>query len=306
MVQSPNSVKHYLNSLDINTVINGKNQNAQFRFILTQLCNAHCFFCHNEGLAVKERYMQKEFFQKMIDAIKEMDFSQKIRFTWWEPLLHKDIFDFVAYIRKKIPSANIGITTNGLLISKRLVGILDADIDSITVSLHTLSAEKYKKITGVDGLSSVIKGLWELSKNFKWRIKINTVVNQINKDEVKSLWDFAKDKNFTLRLMDVLTHNNHNRQLSSSRHIPMQKLQSTMHRDLVQSLKWDRTQEKCLNCTHKDVCGHEASYLRISPNEVLNPCLSMKNFDIPLDWLVGDDLKRAIALWLYRTKKLDI
>lgn len=79
-----------------------------------------------------------------------------------------------------------------------------------------------------------------------------------------------------------------------------------MRRDLVQSLKWDRTQEKCSNCTHKDVCGHEASYLRISPDEVLNPCLSMKNFDIPLDWLVGDDLKRAIALWLYRIKKLDI
>lgn len=86
----------------------------------------------------------------------------------------------------------------------------------------------------------------------------------------------------------------------------IQKLQSTIHRDLVQSLKWDRTQEKCLNCTHKDVCGHEASYLRISPDEVLNPCLSMKNFDIPLHWLVGDDLKRAIALWLYRIKKLDI
>lgn len=106
-------------------------------------------------MTVSNNYMPKEVFYRIIDAVKRINVKQKIRFTGGEPLLHKDIKNLIQYVKTHLPQTNIGLTTNGLLLKKKIADILT--LNSITVSLHTLDKEKYKTVTNVDGLHTVLE-----------------------------------------------------------------------------------------------------------------------------------------------------
>ena len=296
-----------LNKID--EVISSKNRDiqAQFRFILTQLCNEYCFFCHNEWLPVSKAFMSESFFNKVIHIIKNNNYKQKIRFTGWEPFLHPKLFDFIRTVRRELPHVNLGITTNWLLIKKKLFQILSSNIDSLNVSIHSMDADSYKKITWVNWLPVVLEGLKNLkSNNFSGKININTVIGNSNIEDIKKLYDFAQGANFWLKFMDMLMYNNHDSMQVLENLISIEQLRERISGALGDVIKEDRTQPKCLKCEHKDVCWHEASYLRITPWEILKPCLSLKEYDIDLKWLSDEDMNKAFSLWLYRVKNLNM
>lgn len=43
-----NNIKSYLSSINKDALLKEQHHNTQLRFILTQICNESCFFCHNE------------------------------------------------------------------------------------------------------------------------------------------------------------------------------------------------------------------------------------------------------------------
>ncbi|MCD6096512.1 MAG: radical SAM protein, partial [Thermoprotei archaeon] len=128
------------------------------RLIVTYRCNLSCFFCHHEG-AFPER--------ELLDA-KDYGFVAKVgvslgitkyRITGGEPLIRKDIVDIVSEIAQVDGVEDLSITTNGTLITRRLLEELkEAGLDRINISLHTLDRAHYKEITGKDMLDKVLSG----------------------------------------------------------------------------------------------------------------------------------------------------
>lgn len=53
----------------------------------------------------------------------------------------------------------VAITTNGLTLTRQLVSLQAAGLDILNVSLDTLNANKYEKITRRKGWSRVIAGI---------------------------------------------------------------------------------------------------------------------------------------------------
>ncbi len=51
------------------------------------------------------------------------------------------------------------LTTNGVLLKEALPELLLAGIDGINISLDTLKREKYREITGYDGLPHVLEAI---------------------------------------------------------------------------------------------------------------------------------------------------
>lgn len=298
-----------MNSLNSITSQNNLNQikklTSQFRIITTQTCNEACFFCHNEGLPVKKHFLTKENFEKIIKAIKELELPQKIRFTWGEPLLHPDIYTFITLTKKQLPKTNLWLTTNGLLIKEQLLQILATDLDSLTISLHSFNQQDYKTITKVDGLQQVLEWIELIHKDFKWQIKINSVIWKNNINEIEKLIEYTQQKNIQLKLLDILEHNNKQLIETLDQQITIDKLQNFLPDHILPYIKAQRTQPKCYKCIYKTQCWHEASYLRITPDLELRPCLSNRKFDIQGKNLSYEKFKKALILGLYRTHKLD-
>lgn len=302
------TIQDYITDLPAHLFDQNKTIDAQFRFILTQMCNAHCFFCHNEWLSVQNNFMEFELFKKIVDVIQEKNYPQRIRFTWWEPMLHPWLFDFIWYAKKQLPQSSVWMTTNGLLIKKHIADILTSWLDSLTVSLHSMDPKKYKEITKVDGLPRVLEWLEMLhQENFPWKIKLNTVVDHNNIDEIDTLRDFSEKNGFELKIMDILTDDTKSLGIHQDDYITKKRIIELLPKEIVNNVKEDRVQPKCVSCDKKKKCSHEASYLRISPSWIINPCLWKKEYDVPLYVLWEDEtFAKWIALWLYRVKSLEI
>jgi len=88
---------------------------------INSACNRRCPWCPNNGNNRDIAFLDKNLFYKVIDELKGMKFKGKITFNHFnEPLLDKRLLEFIAYIRKSIPSSHIYLNTNGDLLTMDL------------------------------------------------------------------------------------------------------------------------------------------------------------------------------------------
>lgn len=82
------------------------------------------------------------------------------------------------------------ITTNGFLIEKDLERLVKNGLVRTNISLDSLNREKFKEITGVDGLEQVMNTI-ELSSKIVKLTKVNVCLNRKNFDEIHDLIEFV-------------------------------------------------------------------------------------------------------------------
>ena len=77
-----------------------------------------------------------------------------------EPLLNKDIDKFIAYASEKNIADSIRLTTNGTMLTPRILGkLLDSGVDEIRVSLDVADKSLYSQFKGKDLYEKVYKNL---------------------------------------------------------------------------------------------------------------------------------------------------
>lgn len=297
------NIEEYLENINIQDILKelpGDNE-CQLRVSVTQLCNESCFFCHNEWNEKTNINFDSNLFKKIIDVLIKYNIQQRIRFTWWEPLLYKWIDSLIKYIKQENENLSIWLTTNGLLLEDKAEWLISAWIDKITISLHSLDKKNYINITKVDGLEKVLNWLNKLKELwFTWEISINSVIWRNNIEEVNNLNTFAVSNWFKLKLLDILPITENLKSYSLTQR-EIEEITS------INKIKWERSQDKCIDCNKKELCWWEAEYLRLSPNWVLNPCLWLKEFDINLkDVKWQGNFEKAVLLAFRRIKILDI
>ncbi|HEX2285649.1 MAG TPA: radical SAM protein, partial [Mycobacterium sp.] len=82
-----------------------------------------------------------------------------VRFTGGEPLVARHLEDVIAATAELRPRPEITLTTNGIGLDKRAVGLKRAGLDRINVSLDTVDAARFAHITRRDRLPHVLAGL---------------------------------------------------------------------------------------------------------------------------------------------------
>jgi len=298
------NINSYLDKLKLEEILDNlpKKNSCQFRVSLTQLCNESCFFCHNEWNPKRKVEFDDRIFKRSIDVMKKYWIEQRIRFTWWEPTLYQWLPDLINYVKKQLPNSSVWLTTNWLLLEEQAEKLVEAWLDKITISLHSLDRLWYKNITKVDWLEKVLLGLEKLKEIwFEWQVSINSVIWKYNIDEVYDLNTFCITNWYKLKLLDLLpTDENLKKLVLTQREIE--------EITKINKAKWVRTQPKCIDCSKKEICWWEAEYLRMSPNWVLNPCLELKQFDINLKniELESENFEKWFLLALRRIKDLSI
>ncbi|XP_055913246.1 molybdenum cofactor biosynthesis protein 1-like [Eupeodes corollae] len=176
------------------------------RISLTERCNLRCKYCMPaDGVPLSPKshlltideiyYLAKIFVEQGI---------RKIRLTGGEPTIRRDIVTIIEKL-KQIPGLeNVGITTNGLVLTRLLVPMQRAGLDAINVSLDTLKPHKFEEITRRKGWERVIAGL-DLAIQLGYKPKINCVLmKNFNEDEICDFVEFTKDRNVDVRFIEYM------------------------------------------------------------------------------------------------------
>jgi len=152
------------------------------RITLTHVCNFECFFCHMEGEEGDNYILSKEDILLVAKVAKNFDINS-VKLTGGEPTLRRDLVEIVRGL-KQLGYRDVSMTTNGLLLKNLAYKLKLAGLDRINVSLHAISRETFKKITGVDAFDRVIEGIKSAIDVGLVPVKLNFVVNRRNREEV--------------------------------------------------------------------------------------------------------------------------
>ncbi len=178
------------------------------RISVTQRCNLSCFYCHREGEDPSKRdEMTPEEIQKIVAVAASFGLGE-VKITGGEPLIRRDILDIVTKIHETPGIKEVSMTTNGILLSEYAYSLRKAGLARVNISLDTLKAEKYKQITGVDALGSVVSGIEKARDAGLHPVKVNMVLLKgLNEHEVPEMIDFARKNGVILQIIELESPN---------------------------------------------------------------------------------------------------
>jgi cyclic pyranopterin phosphate synthase len=124
--------------------------------------------------------------------------------TGGEPLVRKGGVTLVRELKGISGVEQVTMTTNGVLLGRYLEELIQAGIDGINISLDTLDAGRYEKITGKNVLPDVMENI-ERAVASGVRVKLNTVLQSgVNEDEWESIALLASKKQLDVRFIEMM------------------------------------------------------------------------------------------------------
>jgi len=131
---------------------------------------------------------------------------QKIRLTGGEPLIRRDVPVLVEKLSRFKPElADIALTTNGYDFVRHSEALATAGLDRVTFSLDSLRRERFREITGVDGLGRVLESIKSAKELGFHPVKLNAViVRGRNDDEIVDFARFAREHDLSFRFIEFM------------------------------------------------------------------------------------------------------
>lgn len=131
----------------------------------------------------------------------------RIRLTGGEPLVRRDILDLVARLGSRIGYGleELTLTTNGTRLAGAAAALADAGVRRVNVSLDTLDAGSYARLTRGGRLQDVLAGI-EAAQASGLAVKINTVaLNGINGEAgIRAMMQWCAERGLGLTLIETM------------------------------------------------------------------------------------------------------
>lgn len=176
------------------------------RISVTDRCNLRCVYCMPEEGVTPINHSQVLSYEEILRIARlasELGI-RKIRLTGGEPLVRKGIEGLVRDIRALPGIDSMTITTNAVLLPEKLDALIDAGLSGINISLDTLIADKFEKITRREGFEKVVEAI-DLCVNKGINTKVNCVAMMgVNDDEFVNMAMLAKDRDMCVRFIEYM------------------------------------------------------------------------------------------------------
>lgn len=254
------------------------------RITITNRCNVNCVYCHHDGMVTSREEMTADELYTICKIAKNLG-VQKIRLSGGEPLIRKDIVEIVEKINS-IGFKDISMTSNGILLEKYAQGLKDAGLNRINVSLDTLNRETYEFITRKDYLESAKAGILKAVEVGLYPVKINMVImKDINQNEVKDMFEFCKENDMVLQLIELIESENcDDDKFSADYHYKLDMIEERLadiaddvhEREFMQGRKKyyiDGGEIEVVRPVDNSTFCANCSRLRITPDGKIKPCL---------------------------------
>ncbi len=178
------------------------------RVSVTDRCDFRCVYCMSEHMEFlpKVELLTLEELDRLCSAFVGLG-VEKLRITGGEPLVRKGIMTFFRAMSRHLASGalkELTLTTNGSPLRRFAAELADCGVRRVNVSLDTLDAEKFARVTRWGRFAQVMDGI-EAAVEAGLRVKINTVaLKGVNEDEVHDLVAWCGTRGFDLTFIEVM------------------------------------------------------------------------------------------------------
>ena len=182
---------------------------TDLRISVTDRCNFRCTFCMPAHQ--KYKFLPRPQILTFEETIRIARLFvglgvRKLRLTGGEPLLRSEIELLIRGLADLDGVEDIALTTNAYLLEDRAPALVDAGLDRVTVSLHSLDPETFGRINGLNlPLEKVLKGIDAAVAAGLGPVKLNVVVIQgTNDHEIVDLARFGRDHGCVVRFIEYM------------------------------------------------------------------------------------------------------
>jgi cyclic pyranopterin phosphate synthase len=176
------------------------------RVSVTDRCNLRCTYCMPEDVTFrpKDELLTFEEITHFVRVAAGLGVS-KVRLTGGEPLLRRDLHVLVQMLVGIPGLADIGLTTNGLLLASQAQRLHDAGLRRLNVSLDTLDPGRFRALARRDGLEHVVEGLLAARRVGFEKIKVNAIaIRGSTEEDIVPLAKFSREHGFDLRFIEYM------------------------------------------------------------------------------------------------------
>eukprot|EP01120_Amphizonella_sp_Union-15-10_P003872 TRINITY_DN1431_c0_g1_i1.p1 TRINITY_DN1431_c0_g1~~TRINITY_DN1431_c0_g1_i1.p1 ORF type:complete len:391 (-),score=53.82 TRINITY_DN1431_c0_g1_i1:70-1242(-) len=177
------------------------------RISVTERCNLRCTYCMAEEgvpLSPQEKLITTEEIVR-IARIFVQEGVDKIRLTGGEPTVRKDILELVRELGRIPGLKTLAMTTNGLVLHRKLEQLMESGLNMLNVSLDTLDPDKFVRIARRPGFEHVMKSIRTAIDLGVQPLKINVVVQKgINDNEICDFVDWTRRDPIEVRFIEYM------------------------------------------------------------------------------------------------------
>jgi cyclic pyranopterin phosphate synthase len=178
------------------------------RISVTDRCNFRCVYCMpEEGVRwlPKDDILSFEEVEDVVRAAIEVHGIRRFKLTGGEPTVRHGIVDLVWRLRRIAGIEDLSLTTNGMLLEDLAGPLKEAGLDRVTVSVDSLRADRFKKITRTGDLYVVLRGLDRAETEGFEGLKINCVTMRgTNEDELADFARLSLGRRLTVRFIEYM------------------------------------------------------------------------------------------------------
>lgn len=176
------------------------------RISLTDHCNLRCVYCMPEDMTFRPNaeLMQDDEVLQLVQLFAGLGFD-KLRLTGGEPTVRLHIVDLVQRMAQVPGVRSLSMTTNGVLLPKLARPLAQAGLQRVNVSLDTLDAEKFQRLTRWGSLNDVWQGIQAAEEAGLTPVKINAVVVRgYNESDVVDLARLTLERGWQVRFIEMM------------------------------------------------------------------------------------------------------
>ncbi len=159
------------------------------RLSVTDRCNLRCQYCMPEEDYVwlpRRDILDFGEIARLVDVFCGLG-VRKVRLTGGEPLLRRDLPVLVRQLASRPAITDLAMTTNGVRLEELAADLKASGLGRLTVSLDTLDADRFRRMTRRDELGRVLRGIDAARRVGFTGTRIDTVV--IRGDNDHELFD---------------------------------------------------------------------------------------------------------------------
>lgn len=176
------------------------------RLSVTDRCNLRCRYCMPASGCPQLRHDELLSYEDLCFLVEQAASLgvKKVRITGGEPLIRRHLPRFIHQLSCVEGIEHLVLTTNGLLLADQAAALRRAGISRLNISIDSLRASRYRRITRGGDLSQWWQGL-RAAQAADMRLKLNVVILKgINDDEVLDFAQLGCQEGLTVRFIEYM------------------------------------------------------------------------------------------------------
>jgi cyclic pyranopterin phosphate synthase len=197
-----------MSDLDAATRAHDRCGRTMLRLSVTDRCNLRCRYCMPAtGVPSSARadLLSIEELGHTAGWLCDQLGVGRIKLTGGEPLVRRGIECLIEQLAALPGVEEVSATTNGTVLEGRAVGLRQAGLARVNVSVDTLDPDHFRQLTRGGELAEVVRGIDAALAAGIGPVKLNTVLLASRwRRDVPELLDFAQDRELEIRFIELM------------------------------------------------------------------------------------------------------